>query len=220
MLLGHYAAGLAAKKFAPKTNLGILVAAGVFLDLIWPFFLLLGVEKVIIDPGNTVVTPLNFVSYPWSHSFLTSAIWGAVFGGIYYGVTRYKTGAIVLGLLVVSHWLLDAPMHRPDLPLTPWSETMIGFSLWNSVALSFLLEFGLLAGGIYLYASGTKPLSRFGKWGLIAFGFLGVFVYVANFFGPPPPSVSAIIVGGSVVQGVFILLAIWTDRSREHYKRS
>ncbi len=79
MLLGHYAAGLAAKKIAPKTNLGALVAAGVFLDLIWPLFLLLGVEEVIIYPGNTVVTPLNFVSYPWSHSLLMSAVWGGSF---------------------------------------------------------------------------------------------------------------------------------------------
>ena len=220
MLLGHYAVGLAAKKFAPKTNLGILVTAGVFLDLIWPLFLLWGLEEVAIEPGNTVVTPLNFISYPWSHSLLMSAVWGAVFGGFYYSVTRYKTGAIILGLLVVSHWLLDAPMHRPDLPVTPWSETMIGFTLWNSVVLSFLLEFGLFAGGIYLYTSVTKPKSRFGKWGLIAFGFLGVFVYVANFFGPPPPSVSAIIIGGSALQVVFILLAMWTDRNREHFQWS
>jgi len=215
MLLGHYAAGLATKKFAPKTNLGLLIAAGVFLDLIWPLFLLLGVEEVIIDPGNTVVTPLNFVSYPWSHSLLMSAVWGVAFGGIYYNVTRHKTGAIVLGLLVVSHWFLDAPMHQPDLPLTPWGKTMIGYSLWDSAAISFLLEFGLFAGGIYLYASVTKATSRFGRWGLIALGSLGVFVYIANFFGPPPPSVSAIIIGGLVLQGVFILLAMWTDRGRE-----
>jgi hypothetical protein len=215
MLLGHYAAGLAAKKVAPKTNLGLLIAAGVFLDLIWPLFLWLGVEEVIIDPGNTVITPLNFVSYPWSHSLLMAVVWGVVFGGIYYNVKRYKTGAIVIGFLVVSHWFLDAPMHQPDLPLTPWGETMIGFTLWNSVAISFLLEFGLFAGGIYFYASATKARSRVGRWGLITLGSLGVIVYIANFLGPPPPSVSAIIIGGSILQGVFILLAMWTDRGRE-----
>ena len=215
MLLGHYAAGLVAKKIAPRTNLGILVAAAVFLDLIWPFFLLLGVEEVIIDPGNTVMIPLDFVSYPWSHSLLMSAVWGIILGGIYYSVTHYKIGAIVVGILVVSHWFLDAPMHQPDLPISPWGESMIGFTLWNSIALSFLVEFGLFAAGIYLYSSVTKATSGFGKWGLGAFGALGVLVYVANFFGPPPPSINAIIIGTLVVLGVFILLAIGTDRGRE-----
>ena len=97
MLLGHYAAGLAAKKIAPKTNLGVLIAAAVFLDLIWPLFLLLGVEEVIIDPGNTAVTPLDFVSYPWSHSLLMSVGWGVILGGVYFMLTRYKIGAIMVG---------------------------------------------------------------------------------------------------------------------------
>ncbi len=144
-----------------------------------------------------------------------SALWGLCVGGLYFALTRYKTGAIVLGLLVVSHWFLDAPMHQPDLPLTPWGETMIGLALWNSVPLSFLIEYGLFAGGIYLYASVTKAKTRFGRWGLIAFGALGVLVYLINFFGPPPPSITALIIVACVLQALFVLLAIWVDRRRE-----
>ena len=214
MLLGHYAAGLAAKKFAPETNLGLLIAAGVFLDLIWPLFLSLGLESVVIAPGTTEVTPLFFSHYPWSHSLLMSALWGLCVGGLYFALTWYKTGATVLGLLVVSHWFLDAPMHQPDLPLTPWGETMIGLALWNSVPLSFLIEYGFFAGGIYLYAIVTKAETRFGRWGLIAFGALGVFVYLVNFFGPPPPSITALIIGACVLQALFILLAMQVDRGR------
>jgi hypothetical protein len=214
MLLGHYAAGLAAKKFAPKTNLGLLVLAAVFLDLIWPLFLSLQWESVVIAPGTTEVTPLFFVHYPWSHSLLMSAAWGLGLGGLYFALTRYGTGAIVLGLLVVSHWFLDAPMHQPDLPLVPWSETMVGFALWNSVPLSFLIEYGLLAGGVYLYATSTHARTRMGRWGLIAFAVLGAFVYVANFLGPPPPGITALILGACAVQALFILLALWTDRGR------
>ena len=38
MLVGHYALALAAKKAAPKTSLGMLIAASAFVDLIWPLF--------------------------------------------------------------------------------------------------------------------------------------------------------------------------------------
>ena len=65
MFIGHLAVGFAAKRFAPRTSLGWLLAAPMFLDLIWPLFVLTGVEVVRIEPGNTAFTPLEFVSYPW-----------------------------------------------------------------------------------------------------------------------------------------------------------
>ena len=52
MFLGHFAVGFASKKLAPETNLGWLIAAPIFLDLIWPVFLLLNLEQVKIEPGN------------------------------------------------------------------------------------------------------------------------------------------------------------------------
>ncbi len=64
MFIGHYAVGFAAKKVAPRASLVLLIAAPLLLDLLWPIFLLTGWEEVRIDPGNTVVTPLDFVSYP------------------------------------------------------------------------------------------------------------------------------------------------------------
>ena len=70
MFLGHYALAFGAKRIAPAVSLGTLFLACQFADLLWPSFLVLGLEQVEIDPGNTVVTPLNFVSYPYSHSFV------------------------------------------------------------------------------------------------------------------------------------------------------
>ena len=60
MFIGHYAVALAAKKAAPRTSLGTLFVAAQFADLLWPALLLLGLEHVRIDPGNTAVTPLDF----------------------------------------------------------------------------------------------------------------------------------------------------------------
>jgi hypothetical protein len=76
VFIGHYAVALAAKPAAPHTSLGTLVAAAAFLDLLWPVLVLVGVETVTVDPGNTVFTPLNFVSYPYSHSLSLSIVWG------------------------------------------------------------------------------------------------------------------------------------------------
>jgi hypothetical protein len=64
MFLGHFALAFGAKRAAPAVSLGTLFLACQFADLLWPTLLVLGLEKVEIDPGDTLVTPLNFVSYP------------------------------------------------------------------------------------------------------------------------------------------------------------
>ena len=90
MFLGHYAVAFAAKKAAPKTSLGSLILAAQFLDLLWPVFLLLGIEHVSIDPGNTVVTPLDFYDYPISHSLLAALGWSVLLGGLFFFLSKKK----------------------------------------------------------------------------------------------------------------------------------
>jgi hypothetical protein len=58
MFIGHYAVALAAKRAAPRTSLGRMLVATQFLDLLWPVLLLMSLEQVRIEPGNTAVTPL------------------------------------------------------------------------------------------------------------------------------------------------------------------
>jgi len=119
MLIGHFGIGFAAKRVAPKASLGTLFIASQFIDLLWPVLVLLGIEQVKIDPGNTVVTPLDFSYYPYSHSLLTVLVWSLLIGFIYFIVKKNKAVSIYLGALVLSHWLLDLIAHRPDLPLVP-----------------------------------------------------------------------------------------------------
>ena len=68
MFIGHYGVALGAKKINNAPSLGTMFLAAQFIDLLWPVFLLIGIEKVKVEPGNTAFTPLNFVSYPFSHS--------------------------------------------------------------------------------------------------------------------------------------------------------
>src|SRR5512139_3067449 len=119
MFLGHFALGLAAKKVAPRTSLATLFAAAQLVDLVWPVLVLVGVESLRVDPGNTAFTPLDFAHYPWTHSLLMAAAWGVAFGLLYLARQGDRRGALVVAGLVVSHWVLDFVSHRPDLPLAP-----------------------------------------------------------------------------------------------------
>jgi hypothetical protein len=130
MFIGHFAVGLASKRFAPRTNVATLIAAAIFLDILWPIFVLLGWEQVRIDPENTRFTPLEFVSYPWSHSLLMSLFWATAFALIYHAATRYRAGSVAIWIGVNSHWILDWISHAPDMPLYPGGPRL-GLELWT-----------------------------------------------------------------------------------------
>jgi membrane-bound metal-dependent hydrolase YbcI (DUF457 family) len=213
MFIGHFGAGLAAKKVDTKPSLGTMFFAAQLFDLIWPVFLLLGIEKVKIVPGISAANPLDFTYYPWSHSLLIVLFWSFLFGIIYFRIKKNLKSSVVLSLLVLSHWILDLLVHIPDLPLWPGSDIKVGFGLWNSVVSSVLLEFIIFAAGVYLYLNVTQSKNRkgtFGFWGLIAFL---VIIYVTNIFSPPPPSAEAIGYAG-LLQWLFIPWAYWVDRNR------
>lgn len=215
MFIGHIAVALGAKNVAPKASLGTLIMSAQFVDLLWPMFLILGVEHVRIAPGNTAVTPLDFYDYPISHSLVTGIGWAVLFGLIYFGVKKYKTGAIVLGLAVFSHWILDFVSHRPDLPIAPGLPTYLGLGLWYSRPSTIIVEGLMFLAGIFLYVRSTRATDRIGKIAFWAFiGFL-VIVWMGNTFGPPPPDVSSL---GYVGLSLWLLVAwgYWIDRHRTY----
>ena len=213
MFIGHFGVGFAGKKIDKNPSLGTMFLAAQFLDLIWPVFILIGLEKVKIEPGISAANPLDFVYYPFSHSLFIVLIWGFLFGLVYYLVKKNIRSAVVLGLLVLSHWILDFIVHIPDLPIFPWSNFKVGMGLWNSLVLSVTLEFLIFFGGAYFYISATKTKNKkgtFGLWGLVIFLTL---IYIMNIFGSAPPSVEAIGYAG-LLQWIFIPWAYWIDRNR------
>ena len=213
MVIGHYAVAMAAKRVAPRTSLGTLIAAAILPDLIWPVLVLLGVEIVTITPGVTTVTPLTFVSYPYSHSLLMSILWGLLFAGGYFVARRYVPGSIILGVLVVSHWVLDAVVHVPDLPLTPWGSTRIGLGLWNSLPLSLGVELVLFAFGVGIYTGATSRRDSTGTWSFALMIALMLLIYAAAVFGPPSPSASAV-AWTDLGQWLVVAIGAWVDRHR------
>ena len=100
MFIGHFAVGLGAKKVAPQVSLGILFLAAQFLDLLWPTFLLMGIEKVEIRPGISLVTPLDFVSYPISHSLLMAVLGAPLVGWIVRGFIQSRGAGFIPPILL------------------------------------------------------------------------------------------------------------------------
>jgi hypothetical protein len=215
MFIGHFAVGLAAKRAAPAVSLGTLFLSCQLADLIWPNLVLAGIERFEIVPGITQTTPLDFQFYPYSHSLVALTLWAALTAGIY-RVARHLGGTalIVIASLVLSHWVLDVVSHRPDMPLTIGGETKLGLGLWDSRTATIAVEAVMLVTGLVMYLRATRPVDRAGKLALYGLVLFLVVINIANMYGPPPPSVSAV---AWSAQAVWLIVAwgYWIDRHRQ-----
>jgi hypothetical protein len=214
MFIGHFAVGFAGKRFAPRSNVGTLVAAAVFLDVLWPIFVLLGWERVRIAPGNTRYTPLEFLDYPWSHSLLMSMLWATGFAVVYYVATRYWPGGIVIWFAVLSHWVLDWVSHAPDMPIYP-GGARFGLGLWNSIPGTMMTELSMFALGLGMYLRATRARDRTGRYALLIYVIVLLIAYVSNRFSAAPSSVDRLVGLGIVAELILLPWAWWFDRHRE-----
>jgi hypothetical protein len=213
MVIGHFAVAFAAKRVAPRTSLGTLFVAAQLADLLWPIFLLLGWEQVKITRNVDPFLTLSFTRYPWSHSLATGIAGGIAFGALYVVVTRYSLGAIVVALLVPSHWVLDLVVHVPDLPLYPGGTARFGLSLWNYPAATMIVEGAMFVIGVSIYARTTRPRDRAGRYGLWALAAFLAVIYLASSISPPPPTVTAL-AWTALIGWPLTLFPWWVDRHR------
>lgn len=187
MFIGHLGVAFGASAAEPRLRLGTAFVAAQLPDAIWPALVLAGVERFAIAPGDTVVTPLRFEHYPWSHSLLMVVVAGLGFGLAAADRRSRLRQGLLLATLAVSHFGLDWVTHRPDLPLVPGSDAFHGLGLWNSLAGTLAVELSLFAAGVVLYVRGAAR--RGPALALAATLFV---VHLGNLFGPPPPSTTAV----------------------------
>ncbi len=204
MFAGHLAVAFGAKSAAPKVPLSLLIGASFGIDILWPIFLLLGIESVAVDPGNTAFTALNFTSYPWSHSLVMVLGWGLLLGVVALRLGISRRGAVTTGLVVVSHWLLDWITHRPDLPLWP-GGSVTGLGLWNSLIGTYLVEGSFLALAVILYSRSVTFIGWQGRLAFYSLVLLVLFIWASQPFSPPPPDAQAIAFVGLTM----LLLPFW-----------
>jgi len=214
MFVGHFAVGFASKRFAPKASLATLIAAPLFLDILFPVFVLTGIEHASISPGITQVMPLDLYDYAWSHSLAMSLVWSLAFGAVYFGLTRDRSVSLIVGFGVFTHWILDFVSHRPDMQLYPGGNAHIGLGLWNSLPATLIVEGALFIGGVMLYATSTRARDKRGSIGLWLFVAFLVASYLGSVFGPPPPNVTVVAVTG-LLANLLLCWVAWFDRHRD-----
>lgn len=187
MFIGHLGLGLAAKGAAPQVSLGALLLACQWLDVVCGVLMVTSVERMRVHPGITVMTPLEFVSYPWSHGLAMSVVWSALGAGLAGWVYREWRAALVVGGLVFSHWVLDWISHAPDLPLLFAGSPKVGLGLWNSAVGTMGAELGLFVLGGATVLGVTRARDRVGGWALASLLVFFPALFLLNHFGPPPP---------------------------------
>lgn len=213
MLLGHVAVGLVAKRAAPELSLSLLVGAAFLLDLVWPIFLLLGVESVRLEPGATAVVPLDLHDYPYSHSLAGALGWSLLAALAVVAAKRGRWNAWVVFTCAFSHWVLDYVTHAPDMPLWPGSAARVGLGLWYSIPATLAVELPFFFACLFTYARATEAKRRRGRWGLFVLAALLVALYLAPIFGPLPPDARSVALGACLFWGL-PPFAGWVDRNR------
>lgn len=213
MFIGHFGVGLAAKKVAPEVNLGVLFLFCQLLDLIWPALVLINIEHVSVDNAATVVTPLNFSHYPFSHSLEATLSYSLIAALFTWRAFRFVRIGVATFAVVLSHWILDFLTHRPDLPLF-FGDEKFGLGLWNSLWGTFFVEVGIFIFGIVIYLKSSPLQNRKRKiifWSMISF--LSI-IYLGNIFGPKPSvdTPAAAIAGPALAMWLIVFWGYYADR--------
>ncbi len=215
MFVGHYGPSFAIRAVRPEIPLWILFVAAQLVDIAWTLLVLAGVEKVRIVPGFTAANPLDLYYMPYTHSLVAAVLWALAAAIICRWVFRWRGWVVAawVGVAVLSHWVLDWLVHRPDLPLYG-NSAKVGLGLWNFLGLSLALEVLVLGGGLWLYLTRTRAITAVGRYGPIALAVFMLAVQVASIVGPPPPSAQVMAISGFGAYLLFAALAGWIDRGR------
>lgn len=220
MFIGHYAVGLALKKYEKNASLFLLFLAVQFVDILFFPLVVAGIEHLTIIENYTQSTHFRLDFMPYSHSLIASFMWA----GLIYLITRFvffknrnynKSVAFVLAIAVLSHWFIDLIAHTPDLPLLGDTSMKLGLGLWNSDIGTFIVETAFIITGLWLYHSSTKASSNSGKYSMGAFVFILLLINAFNVFGPPTGD-SEIAMGTSAFVMYFVIAGIahWLDKKR------
>ena len=217
MFVGHYSVAFAVRTEQNKIPLWVLFVAVQFLDYIWATLVLLGIEKLRVIKGFTAGSMLDSYFHPYSHSLIAAVLWTGLAGLCYKPLCRWlgygytKSAALVVGVAVFSHWILDLIAHPHDLPVYD-NTAKVGFGLWNYRDPEFTVEIALLALGIALYLA-RNVMAAIRKGAVIAFGIALVVIQIGDTYVPRAPlSDKATVLGVWIFYTLFVFIALLVER--------
>jgi len=217
MFVGHYSVAFAAKSEKNKIPLWVLFIAVQFLDYIWATLVLLGIEKLRVIKGFTAGSMLDSYFHPYSHSLIAAIAWSAVAALVYkivcsrHGCLYRNSAALIVGLAVFSHWILDLIAHPRDLAIYD-NKWKVGFGLWNYRDPEFALEIALLGVGIIIYlARNVMPVIR--RKAVVLFGVFLVIIQIGDTYVPRTPlSDRGTAMGVWIFYTLFVVAAFFLEK--------
>ena len=221
MFIGHYAPAFiaAASPKSPQNRLGLgaLFVAAQLIDIAFFSFLILGVEHMRLLPGATTMNAMDLYDLPWTHSLIGAIGWGALFALAIKLLRGSWTAGAIGGAVVVSHWLLDLLVHRPDLTLIG-SPPKLGLGLWNHPWIEMPLEIVFAFGGLAFFVSRTRAGGATGKWSPWALAIGMAVLQWVNWSTPQPaeagPAPASTGWLGLFAYAILSALAWWVARTR------
>lgn len=216
MFAGHVGVALAVGRAERRVNVGAFVAAALLLDFVLWLLVLLGLESVAV-PANFESTHQPEFVFPYSHGLLASVLWSAIAGAAALLVCSARPAlkwrvTVLVALAVFSHWLLDALVHRPEMPLTDDASPVVGLALWNNMPIALGIEATIVAVGLCLFVPGSG-LSRRRSITLTVLTLVVLAFTVAGMtIAPRPPSALAVAASSLAILGVVCALFCWLAR--------
>jgi membrane-bound metal-dependent hydrolase YbcI (DUF457 family) len=158
--IAHLGIGLAAKKFAPKVNVGILILAAEFIEIIFFILYFLGIE--IMPTAN------NAPFTPYSHSLVMGIVWSVLTGFTAWVICRSRKISLIISIVTFSHIFLDiiaspkSAFYPQDLavPILFDYSKSIGLGLWSSNTIAAIGELGTVLLGICIYIQTRKEIQK------------------------------------------------------------
>jgi hypothetical protein len=217
MFIGHYAPAFVAATSPKSPRLGALFVAAQLVDIAFFSFLILGVEKMRMLPGATVMNGMDLYDMPWTHSLAGAIGWGILFTIAVKLLRGSWTAGAIGGGVVVSHWLIDLLVHRPDLTLAG-SPPKFGLGLWNHPWIEMPLEIAFAFGGLWFFVSRTRAIGTMGKWSPWALAVGMAVLQAVNWTTPQPteagPAPASTGWLGLFAYALLAVLAWWVARTR------
>ena len=214
MGVGHAAVALGASRAAPRLNVGLLIFAAFLADFLLGIFAAVGIEQTHVPADFASRHYLTF-TFPYSHGMFALVVWGILLGALLCRLDHGNRGRafLVIALVVLSHFVLDALVHVPELPLLGENSRKIGLALWNHLPLELTLETVMAIAGLAIYWR-LPGNSNARRWAVAAFIFVVTGLTWSQLFVPRPPSASGLIPNWILAPLIISAILFAFDRKR------
>lgn len=210
----HSATALLIKRRFPSVPMTPLLVSVQAMELAWVALNYLGIEHTTTNSTVRSVADIHLAYIPYSHSVATVTVAAvAAWWIIERGLGRRALGrAVAIG--IVSHLVLDAATHAPDIALWPGSPfPQLGTGMYGvapSAAFVVELLYGVLCWWIYRGSTVLLSVLVAGNLANISFFFAGIAGPEQLLAGHPTLVVTVVLVQ---IVTMLVLVGVFASRS-------